>query len=128
VRPDFDKKPQQRYSVTINFSCDPTRTDELVKALFQTIGQFRFTGPTSGQVRDVKSALVRDLETNGRDNAYLLNQIAYKYQYDEDVAEVFTLPTYYDELTPMAIRDAAQAYLNTNRYVKVTLVPETTAR
>ena len=128
VRPDFDKRPQQRYSVTINFSCDPTRTDELVKALFQTIAQFRFTGPTSGQVRDVKAALERDLETNGRDNGYLLNQIAYKYQYDEDVADVFNLQTYYDALTPAAIRDAAQAYLNTMRYVKVTLVPETATR
>ena len=128
VRPDFEKVPQQSYRVTINFGCDPARTDELVKTLFQTIDQFRRLGPTSPQVADSRSALVRDLETNSRENVYLLNQMLYKYQYGEDVADVFGMRAFYDQLTPAALRDAAREYLDPMRYVEVTLFPETASR
>jgi hypothetical protein len=33
--------------------------------------------------------------------------------------------SFYDQLTVPVLRDAAQAYLDTNRYVQVTLMPET---
>jgi uncharacterized protein (DUF433 family) len=32
---------------------------------------------------------------------------------------------FYDQLTAAMLRDAARMYLDTNRYVKVTLLPET---
>jgi hypothetical protein len=31
---------------------------------------------------------------------------------------------YYDQVTVASVRDAARMYLNTNRYVKVTLMPD----
>ncbi len=48
----------------------------------------------------------------------------YKYEYGEDPGEIFRMQEFYDQLTPAAIRDAAQAYLDPSRYVKVTLLPE----
>ena len=66
----------------------------------------------------------RDLETDLRQNAYLVNQITAKYAYGEDVSEVFAPRGAFDELTPTAIQDAARRYLNKNRYVQVTLSPE----
>ena len=67
---------------------------------------------------------MRDFETNSRRNAYLLNRIVFKYQYDEDVSDIFNMRPFYDQLTAPMLRDAARAYLNTDRYVKVTLLPE----
>ena len=92
--------------------------------MFKVIDQFRELGPSRSQVGDVRAALVRDLETNSRDNAFLLNQLTYKYQYDEDPAEVFNLQKFYDQITPAAIQKAAQQYLDSKRYVKVVLMPE----
>jgi zinc protease len=123
VQAEFVKRPADEYRLTISFGCDPARMDALVKAMFQMIDQFKLTGPSNAQVGDVRSALARDLETNSRDNRYLLNQLTYKYQYGEDAGDVFNMRQFYDQLTPQAIRDAARTYLNTNRYVKVTLVP-----
>ncbi len=85
-------------------------------------------GPSRAQTSDVRAALIRDLETNSRDNAYLLNQLTYKYQYGEDPAEAFNLEKFYDLITPAALQKAAQTYLDTKRYVKVTLVPAAGAR
>jgi hypothetical protein len=40
------------------------------------------------------------------------------------VNEVFDMRPFYDRITVAALREAAVEYLNTNRYVEVTLVPE----
>ncbi len=124
VTPSFQQWPRGEYRVTISFACDPARLDSLVSALFREIEQFKRTGPSTGQVADQRLALARDLETNSRSNSYLLNQLVYKYQYGEDPGEVFRLPEFYAQITPAAVRDAAQMYLDTSRYVKVTLQPE----
>ena len=44
--------------------------------------------------------------------------------YGEDIADVFKPRPLYDQLTTAALRDAAKEYLNTRRYVQVTLRPE----
>ena len=124
VDPVFERRAGGMYRVTISFACDPARLDALVAALFRDVEQFRRTGPSPGQVADQRLALLRDLETNSRSNSYLLNQLTDKYQYGEDPAEAFRLPQFYDQITPAAIRDAAQQYFDLSRYVKVTLLPE----
>ena len=124
VKPSFERTPAGSYRLTIDFSCDPDRTDALTQAMFAVIERFRVSGPTRGQVADARLALARDEEVNSRDNRYLLNQIAIRYQYGDDVAEVFNMSRYYDQLNVNAVRDAAARYLDLSRYVKVTLRPE----
>jgi zinc protease len=124
VSPDFTKRPIEEYRVTITFACDPARTQDLVKALFAVIDDFRTSGPSESQVADARAALRRDLETDSRSNGYLLKQLAFAYQYDEGVPDPATLRALYDELTVPLLRDAAHTYLDTTRYVKVVLVPE----
>ena len=124
VRPAFTKRPTEEYRLTINFASDPTRTESLVQAAFQVIDRFKRNGPTEGQVLDARAALMRDFESNSQQNAYLLNGIAFKYEHDEDVTDVFNMRPFYDQLTAAMLRDAARTYLNTERYVEVTLLPE----
>jgi zinc protease len=124
VEPSFTERPTEEYRLTVSFGCDPARTESLVKAAFQVIEQFKNAGPGLGQVADTKAALVRDFESNSQRNDYLLNRLLYKYEYGEDVKEVFGMQPFYDQLTPGVLRDAARTYLNTNRYVEVTLLPE----
>ena len=124
VAPTFTKRPTEEYRVTINFSSDPARTESLVRSAFRVIDQFKRNGPSRGQVRDAREALLRDFETNSQQNAYLLNRLVFKYEHDEDVTDVFNMQPFYDQLTVPMLRDAARRYLNTNRYVRVTLLPE----
>jgi zinc protease len=126
VRSDFTFPPEEEeYRVAINFGCDPDRLNELLKTAWQVIEEFKSTGPSTGQMTNARTARLRDLETNLRENGYLLNRITAKYEHGEDVAEVFDPRALYDQLTATAIRDAARQYLNPRRYVLVTLRPET---
>jgi len=124
VVPRFTKRPTGEYRLTITFACDPARTESLVKSAFQVIEDYKMNGPGQGQVADTRATLIRDLETNLARNDYLLNRILFKYEFGEDVGEVFNMRPFYDQLTVIALRDAAREYLNMNRYVEVTLVPE----
>jgi zinc protease len=123
VVPAFTKRPAE-YRLTINFACDPARTEALVTRAFQVIDDFKRIGPDARQVADARSALARDFETNSARNDYLLNRILFKYEFGEDVKDVFNMQPFYDQLTAPMLRDAARAYLDTSRYVQVTLVPE----
>jgi zinc protease len=124
VVPRFTKYPQGEYRLTITFACDPARRDSLVRAAFEVIDAYKRNGPAVPQVADARSALTRDLEANLADNGYLLSRILFKYEFGEDVDEVVNMRPFYDRITVPALRDAAVEYLNTNRYVEVTLVPE----
>ena len=122
--PRFSMRPVGEYRFTITFACDPARTDSLMKTAFQVINDYKQNGPGQGQVADTRATLTRDLETNSASNLYLLNRILFKYEYNEDVKDVFNMRPYYDQVTVAALRDAAREYLNSDRYVSVTLVPE----
>ncbi|MBI4888864.1 MAG: insulinase family protein [Acidobacteria bacterium] len=124
VEPAFTKQPAGEYRIEIGFACDPARTDALVKAAFLVIDDFKRNGPSAGQVADARAALVRDFETNSRRNEYLLNRLLFAYEYGEDVSQVFTMPQIYAQLTAPLVRDAARVYLDTSRYVQVTLLPQ----
>jgi zinc protease len=124
VAPSFERFPTESYRLALTFSCNPERTDDLIKNAFQQIEQFKANGPSRGQIADARAALERDFETNSRQNGYVLSQLLFSYQYGEDLGNVFNMQTFFDRLTPSMIQDAARQYLNTDRYVKVTLFPE----
>jgi zinc protease len=124
VEPRFTKRPNEEYRLTISFACDPARTESLVKTTFALIDEFKSSGPSEGQVADGREALMRDFETNSQRNGYLLGRLSYKYEYGENVDEVFNIRPTVDRLTPALILEAARTYLDTRRYVEVTLLPE----
>jgi len=128
VQPRFTKRPTEEYRIAINFGCDPARTESLVKTTFELIDQFKMAGPSDGQVADARQALLRDFETNSQRNEYLLSRLLFKYEYGESVEDVFNMRPFFDRLTGAVLRDAARTYLDTRRYVEVTLLPETRAK
>jgi zinc protease len=125
VEPRFTKRPKEEYRITVSFACDPARAESLIKTTFDVIADFKANGPGDGQVADVRQALMRDFETNSQRNGYLLGRLVNKYDYGENVEEVFDIRSSVDRLTASLIRDAARTYLDTRRYVEVMLMPET---
>jgi zinc protease len=124
VSPEYDKIPVAQYAISIEFGCDPARLDELTKRVMQEIDALKTKGPTADQVNVVKQALIRDFETNSKQNGYLVSQIAFKYEYGEDLASFFNILDIYNALDARTIQDSAKAYFDTGNYVQVTLVPE----
>jgi zinc protease len=119
-----DNRPRETYQVSVSFGSDPSRTAALGQRVFEEIEAFKTNGPTEKQVNDVKAAMLKDFEANIKLNGYVLNQTSLKYQNGEAPETLLDVPSYYEKLTPAAIKAAANTYLNTKRYVKVVLLPE----
>jgi zinc protease len=126
VSANYDKYPKQEYSLAIDFGSNPDRTEELVKRVFTEIDAFLKSGPTDKQLADAKEAFVRDYESNMTNNGYLLSQIATRYEEGDqaDLPVLFDLASWYRKLTTSSVQAAARQYLNTTRYVLVSLYPE----
>ncbi len=127
VEANASKIPEMRYSVTIDFGCDPSRTDELVKAMFREIDALKSKGPTDKDVDDARAALNRDHESDMAVNSRLVAALADAYENSEDVGVFMGLPAQYASLTASSVQAAARRYLDMNNYVRVTLLPETAA-
>ena len=127
VAPDAKKFPRPEYTVRIDWACDPARAATLTQRVFDEIRFVKTTPLSSDQVRRIRETLLREFETSSQENGYLLNQIARRYQDGDaaNVAAVTKLPEQIAALTGSAILQAAQTYLNTGNYVRVTLMPET---
>ena len=120
----YTKYPKQDYSISINFGSSPDRTEDLIKRVFEEIEKFKTEGPTEKQLADEKEALLREFETNSKQNGYLLNQIQLRFYNGEDVEGLWSIPDFYKKLDAATVKEAAKTYLNTKSYIKVTLFPE----
>jgi zinc protease len=128
VEAEASRIPEPRYRITIGFGCDPARTEELVKAMFRVIQVLKAEGPTAAEVSDARLALLTDYESVLAQNDRLAEELAERYELSESIEEFFHLPAEYMALGPAAVRAAAQSYLDTGRYVRVTLYPEETQK
>jgi zinc protease len=120
------KVPKPEYTVTIEWACDPARTEALVQRVFDEIRFVKNTTFTQEQVRRLRALLQRDFEQDSQDNGYLLNEITRRYRDGDgaNVAAVVGMPDQIAALTGEAVQDAARTYLDTANYIKVTLMPE----
>jgi zinc protease len=123
--PDADKFPKPQYSVRIEWTCDPARTETLVRRVFQEVEFIKNTHLDSRQMGLVRESLTRDFEVNREENSYFLRQISRAYEdlNGADVAALIDVPAQIGALTSEAIQQAAQRYLG-GSYVKVTLMPQ----
>ncbi len=80
VGPNYTKIPRVQYAVQIAFGCSPTRTNELVKAVFDEIHKLQAAPPTATEVSDIKETFLRENETNLKTNGYLLQQVSLRYR------------------------------------------------
>ena len=123
VEPRFTQRPTQACA-SISFACDPARTESLTRTAFEVIEAFRKDGPSDARVADAREALMREFETNSQQNRFLLSRLVSNYQYGGSVEDVFNIRPSVERLTASLIHEAARTYLDTRRYVEVTLLPE----
>jgi len=119
-----DRVPKASYALSIDFSCAPERTEELVKRLFLEIARMRMDEMSDSYLRGVREALVREYETDSHENRWAVARITDAYENGDDVREALAEPALNRTLTTAMIQQAARLYLDTRNYVRVTLVPE----
>lgn len=119
-----ERDPRPGYRITIGFTADPERIDELVGVVFAEIDSIRRTGPSISEVEKIREMQRRAREVRLRDDQFWISQMMGFDLYGWDLDQVGTpAPRRVLEEAGEAISDAARRYLDPNRYVRVDLLP-----
>ena len=120
--------PDSLYEVSLYFGSDPERVEELVQALFGLIESVQREGPRLDLLEAAGAQIVRSREEQLEQNNYWLNVIKY-YATEEgvDLANLVDLDVVkrrIQAVTAADVQAAALNYLPRDRYIQVTLYPE----
>jgi zinc protease len=124
VSPSVDWAPRKEYQLAIQFGSAPDRAAELAKAVLAEIARLKAGPVEASEVTAAREAMLREYQTGMTQNGFWLAQLAVRYQQGQPLDDLLTYPASLDALTPAVIQGAAKTYLDTGRYVQVTLLPE----
>jgi zinc protease len=117
------REPRPEFRFVVDFSAAPDRLDELSRALFAELEEVKRNGVTEADLAKVREQHRRDREGQLRENDFWMSQMV---QYDAGGWELagIAAPPLSQTFTPTDVRDAARRFLDTTRYVQVSLFPE----
>lgn len=124
VRANLSHYPRQRYKISIGFGCDPQRVDELTTELFSQIDSLQQFGLDKSYLDKVKNISQREFEKNVKRNNFWLSKMKYVYFNQIDPENILKRNERVQKLTMKEIRDAANKYLNKDKFVRVVVLPE----
>lgn len=122
--PNASKYPKGKFSITIFFSCDPQRVDELTKGVFAEIEKLQQNGPTEVDLNKVIEKKRREHETNLRENKYWLSKLQEIQRGEISDKDFLKYDKYIDKLSAKDLQEAANTFFDKNEYVSVVLRPE----
>ena len=120
--------PDPEYKVQVSFSSDPARADEMLEAVFSVV-EWLSGGGEQSYLDKFKEGVRTARDESFRTNFHWLDAIARVVHRGERFS-VITRTSYdqrLDALTLEQVAAAARRYLRRDRYVRVLLLPETTA-
>lgn len=121
----IDGLPERFYQVEIQFGCEPAREEELKDSVIETIKDIQKGNISEDLISKLKETYVRELETSSRNNSWWLDRISaeiiFSYEplwYTKECKETA------DWITKEALVEAANKYLDTEKFVTAYLKPE----
>ncbi len=122
--PSSTKVPYENYNVSIFFSCDPGREEELVGKIFDIIADVKANGIDQEDINTVIEKEKREYETNIKENSYWKHLIMEVEQGTKTVEDFNNFVTNVDAITIESMKAAAAKYFNEDNYIRVKLLPE----
>jgi zinc protease len=124
VDAELDKRPRPSYRLRIQFGCAPEKVDTLVQATFNEIESIQKKGVGDVYINQVKEQERRERELDLTDNNFWLNALELYLTEGLDLRDLNNYDKLIARVSSDNIRDTAQKYLNTQRYVLGVLRPE----
>jgi zinc protease len=120
-----EKYPDPEYSITVAYGTSPQKLDELKKAVFDIIAEYKQNGPTAEEVAKAQEKMIRERETAVRENGFWLSVLSNTYYLkDGDFSEFGNYDKLVKNLTVDSTKKAFNDYFDFKNYVSVALAPE----
>lgn len=124
ANPSVDRFPEQKYDIAIYYGADPEKLGSLEEAVFAQIKDLATNGPTAADLEKAKEKLLREHETNLRENNYWLSILSSTYMNNSaDFSQFNNFDDLVKSLTIVDLKAAFQKWFNFKNYYGVELKP-----
>jgi zinc protease len=124
ARANYVKIPEGRYKLTISFLCDANKVDQSVDYMVSEINKIKQNGPVAKDVQLFINTDARSMQQNMRQNAYWQAALSSAEQNGQDPDRILNHIQLLETVTPQAVKEAANKYLNSSNFIKLILLPE----
>jgi zinc protease len=125
AEPQIEKFPKSEYNLTIYYGADPNKLPELKESVFAQIKDFASKGPSADELQKAKEKLLRERETNLRENKYWLSILSNTYiNSDADFSGFKDYESIVNSFTSEDIKSAFNKWFDFGNYFGVALKPE----
>jgi len=125
--PQVEKYPHPEYNLTIYYGADPKKLTELKEAVFAQIRDIATNGPSADDLKKAKEKLLRERETNLRENNYWLSILSNTYfNSNADFSQFADYVSIVNSFTAEELKSAFSKWFDFENYYGVALKPEVT--
>jgi zinc protease len=122
--PSYEKLPTAKATMTVYYPCSPDNIEVATNGTLEIFRKMVKDGPSQANLDKAKQQLIKELETNLRENNYWLSVLK-NYGFEKiDYAEITKTQKMIESLTAEDIKTLAAKFLAEDNYVRVSLVPE----
>ncbi len=118
-----DKLPKPKFSIEASWGCDPANIKKLTRTLLSEMDTMMLQGPGETDMGKVKETLIRERETRLKENNFWLAALQNTFMLGEKLYTLGEFKTYINSFTGKQIKQIANKYLDTRKYVEVALTP-----
>lgn len=123
--PSSEKFPNSEYTITVAYGTAPQKLDELKKAVFDIISEYKHNGPTTEEVAKAQEKMIRERETAVRENGFWMSVLSNTYYLKNgDFSEFGTFDKLVKNITVESTKKAFNDWFDFKNYVSVALAPE----
>jgi zinc protease len=125
AEPGFSRWPVPEYTLTIYYGTSPEKLKELKESVFSTINDLMKNGPKPDEVDKAREKIRRERETQLRENSFWEATLKTFYLNRNGDFKAFTeFGPVVDQLSPSALKEAANRLFDFKNYISVALKPE----
>jgi zinc protease len=120
----LSKIPYNSYSFGISIPCGPENVDKLIAASLAEIEKVKKDGPSETDLNKVKETWKQQYLVNIKDNGYWTRSLIQSIEMGTNPAGILSYEKKVDALTVKDLKDVANKYLDSNKYIQMVLNPE----
>ncbi len=125
ANPSSTKFPKEEYTISIVYGTSPQKLDELKKAVFDIITEYKKNGPTEEELVKAKEKMTREREVALRENGFWMGILSNTYYIKNgDFSEFGNYNQLVQNLSVDSTRKAFDKYFDFEGFISVALAPE----
>ena len=126
INGSVSKIPESMYTITSSWGCKPENIDTLSQTVLDEMTKIIMDGPADVDMNKVKETMVRERETQVKENSFWLSYLQNHYMNGIDLLSLDEYKNFVNSFPSKKVKAVAKRYIDTEEYVRVALTPKET--